>query len=314
MPIRPPPLQTLRAFEAAGRLLSMALAAAEMKVTPGAISRQIQALEEDLGVALFRRMTRRIALTEEGTALHQVVSRALAELTREAERLRSIQATPRFTLSTSVSFASKWLAPRLHRLIARLPEVDIHLEVSDVNVDLTDGRIDAALRYGTGSYGGTVSERILDETMSPVCSPEYRARMGGLTDPATLTRCTLLNEQRVLHDDSTLPNWERWFVAAGLPGLRGRGPTFSHGSLTIEAAIRSEGVALGRSVLVAEDISTGRLVELFPNIRLPAGRGYDLVYRPVEQVDTLISVLRDWLKAEVQDAGLATQTVTEANR
>jgi LysR family glycine cleavage system transcriptional activator len=299
MPNRPPPLQTLRAFEATARLLSMALAAGELNLTPGAVSRQIQTLEEDLGVALFRRMTRRIALTEEGMALHQVVSRALAELSREAERLRSRDATPRLTISTSVSFASKWFAPRLHRLIARLPDVDIRLEVSDLNVDLSDGRVDAALRYGTGRYPGTASERILDETMSPVCSPDYRSRMGGLTAPAELARCTLLHEQRVLHDDSTLPNWERWFAAAGVAGARGRGPTLSHGSLTIEAALRGEGVALGRSVLVAEDIVAGRLVEPFPRVRLPAGRGYDLVHRPNEDSDTRIAALRSWLKQEV---------------
>ncbi|MAW88482.1 MAG: LysR family transcriptional regulator [Phyllobacteriaceae bacterium] len=299
MAVRPPPLQTLRAFEAAGRLLSMALAAQEMNVTPGAISRQIQTLEDDLGVALFRRMTRRIALTEEGVGLHQVVSRALAELTREAERLRARDVTPRLTISTSVSFASKWFAPRLHRLMARLPDADIRLEVSDVNVDLSDGRVDAALRYGTGTYPGTVAERILNETMSPVCSPDYRERMGGLADPAGLLRCTLLNESRVLHDDSALPNWERWFAAAGVTFARPRGPTLSHGSLTIEAALRGEGVALGRSVLVAEDIAAGRLVEPFPQIRLPAGRGYDLVHRPGEEADPRIAALRDWLQEEV---------------
>ncbi|MCC0017304.1 MAG: LysR family transcriptional regulator [Rhodobiaceae bacterium] len=299
MPLRPPPLQTLRAFEAAGRLLSMALAADELNVTPGAVSRQIQALEQDLGTRLFRRMTRRIALTEEGTALHQVVCRTLAELTREAERLRARDATPRFTLSTSVSFASKWFAPRLHRLMARLPDFDIRLEVSDVNVDLTDGRIDGALRYGTGTYPGTVSERVIEETMSPVCSADYRERMGGLAEPEYLTRCTLLHEQRVLHDDTALPNWERWFAAAGLSGVRPRGPTLSHGSLTIEAAIRGEGVCLGRSVLVAEDIAAGRLVELFPGICLPTGRGYDLVHRPGEEGDIRIVTLRDWLEEEV---------------
>ncbi len=299
MPVRPPPLQTLRGFEAAGRLLSMALAAQELNVTPGAISRQIQTLEEDVGVALFRRMTRRIALTEEGAALHQVVSRVLAELTREAERLRSWEAAPRLTISTSVSFASKWFAPRLHRLMALMPDVDIRLEVSDVNVDLSDGRVDAALRYGTGAYPGTATERILEETMSPVCSPDYLARMGGLTDPADLVQCTLLTENRVLHDDSRLPNWDRWLAAAGVAGARVRGPTLSHGSLTIEAALRGEGVALGRSVLVAEDIAAGRLIEPFPHVRLQAGRGYDLVYRHGEEGDPKIVALRDWLMAEV---------------
>ncbi len=307
MPSRPPPMQTLRAFEATGRLLSMALAAAELNLTPGALSRQIQTLEADLGVALFRRLTRRIELTAEGTALHQVASRALAELTREAERLRSQKGATRLTISTSVSFASKWFAPRLHRLVARLPEVDIHLEVSDVNIDLSDRRVDAAIRYGTGTYPGTVAERVLDETMSPVCSPGYRARMGGLAEPSDLSRCTLFNEERILHDDSALPKWERWFTAAGATGACSRGPTLSHGSLTIEAAIRGEGVVLGRSALVAEDIASGRLVELFPRIRLPVGRGYDLVHRPGEANDPLIAVLRDWLKDEVRAFLAATE-------
>lgn len=306
---RPPPMQTLRAFEAAGRLLSMALAAAELSVTAGAVSRQIQTLEDDLGVVLFRRMTRRIALTEEGAALHQVVSRALAELTREADRLRTLGSVPRLTISTSVSFASKWFAPRLHRLMERLPDVDIRLEVSDVNVDLTDGRVDAALRYGTGAYPGTASERILEETMSPVCSLDYRGRTGGLAEPSDLTRCTLLNEQRVLHHDWALPNWEHWFAVAGVAGLRSRGPTLSHGSLIIEAALRGEGVALGRSVLVAEDVAAGRLVEPFPDIRLPAGRGYDFVYRPSDEDDPRIAALRDWLKEEVQEFLAATASV-----
>jgi LysR family glycine cleavage system transcriptional activator len=310
MPSRPPPLQTLRAFEAAGRLLSMSLAAAELHVTAGAVSRHIRTLEEDLGVALFQRMTRRIALTENGTALHQVVSRALADLAREADRLRAQEGTKRLTISTGVSFASKWLAPRLHRLVTRLPDVDIHLEVTDVNVDLSDGRVDAAIRYGEGSYPYTVSERILDETVTPVCSPEYRARSGGLDAPADLTRCALLHEQRLLHQDRMLPNWERWFAAAGITGVRGRGPTLSHGSLTIEAAIRGEGVALGRSVLVAEDIAAGRLVEPFPAIRLRAERGYDLVYRPGDENDPKVCALRDWLLEEVQTAGFVTQEAT----
>src|SRR3546814_263506 len=303
MPIRLPPLQTLRAFEAAGRLLSMSLAAAELHVTPGAVSRQIRALEEDLGIALFRRMTRRIALTEDGAALHQVVGRALAELAYEADRLRTQRGTVRLTISTGVSFASKWFAPRLHRLMARLPEVDIRLDVTDTNVDLSDGRVDAAIRYGMGRYPQTVSERILDETVSPVCSPEYRARSGGLSDPADLARCPLLHEERLLHDDRALPNWELWFTAAGLAGIRSRGPTFSHGSLTIEAAIRSEGVALGRSALVAEDVATGRLVEPFPEVRLPAGRGYDLVLRPGNEDNPSIGILRHWLGDEVREGG-----------
>lgn len=105
----------------------------------------------------------------------------------------------------------------------------------------------------------------------------------------------------MLHDDSSLPNWDRWFAATGVTVAATRGPTLSHGSLTIEAALRGEGLALGRSVLVAEDIAAGRLVELFPQTRLPAGRGYDLITRPAGQDEPQIAALRAWLRDEVRD-------------
>ncbi len=278
----------------------MTQAGAELHVTAGAISRQIRALEEELGFPVFRRLTRQIVLTQAGAAFHQTVSRALADIARDADRLRVQGGNDRLTISTSVSFAAKWFAPRLHRLAARLPSVDIHLEVSDVNIDLSDGRVDATIRYGVGSYPQTVSERILDETMCPVCSPHYRDEKQ-ITVPADLLGCTLLNEERLLHDDSTLPKWALWFKAAGVSAPRMRGPTFSHGSLAIEAAIRGEGVALGRSALVCEDIAAGRLVEPFAGIRLPAGRGYDLVHRPGEEEEPMIMTLREWLRDEVRD-------------
>lgn len=291
---RLPPLQTLRAFEAAGRLSSMTLAAQELNLTHGAVSRHIKTLEAHLGVALFERLTRRIVLTESGAEFLPVVTRSLTELTREAERLRSLNATTRLTLSTSVSLASKWLAPRLHRLMLRLPDYDVHLDVTDINVELADGRIDAAVRYGAGHYPNAVAERILDETVTPVCSPEYWGKTGARSSPADLTGCTLL------HEDRMLANWERWFALAGLAKLRSRGPAYSHGSLAIEAALRGEGVALGRSVLVAEDLAAGRLVAPFPELRLKAERGYDLVYRPGNQDHPKVRAVRDWLADEIR--------------
>lgn len=298
MPATPPPLQTLRAFEATGRFLSMALAASELNLTPGAISRQIRTLEDDLGVRLFRRMTRSLAMTEEGAALYQVVSRCLADLAREAERLRATDASARFTLTTSVSF-SRWLAPRLAGLMQQMPDVDVRLDVSDINVDLTDGRVDAAIRYGNGPYPGASCERLLDETIGPVCAPDYRARMDGIPTPADLLACNLIREERVLHDDRRLPGWERWFLTVGVDGHHRKGPTLSHGSLVIEAALRGEGVALGRSALVADDIAAGRLIALFPDLAVPAGLGYDLVYRTGEADNPRINVLRNWLMREI---------------
>jgi LysR family glycine cleavage system transcriptional activator len=290
---RLPPLQTLRAFEAAGRLSSMTLAAEELNVTHGAVSRHIKTLETHLGVALFERLIRRIVLTEAGAEFLPVVARCLVELTRGAEHLRSLNAAKRLTLSTSVSLASKWLAPRLHRLMVRLPDYDIHLDVTDINVDLADGRIDAAVRYGTGPYLSAVAERILDETVTPVCTPAYWNKTGAWSSPAELAGCTLL------HEDRMLANWERWFALAGLAKLRGRGPAYSHGSLAIEAALRGEGVVLGRSVLVAEDLAAGRLIAPFPELKLAAERGYDLVYRPGNQDHPKVRAVRGWLADEI---------------
>lgn len=292
---RLPPLQTLRAFEAAGRLLSMTLAANELHVTHGAVSRQIKTLESHLGVPLFQRMTRQIVLTEAGAEFHVAVTRLLGELTREAERLRVQDPVARLTISTSVSFASKWLAPRLQRLKALHPELDVHLDVTDINVDLNSGQVDVAVRYGRGHYPQAQAERIMKETVTPVCSPAYQAEMGGLKTPANLTACTLL------HEDRMKANWERWFAAAGVGGGRTiRGPAYSHGSMAVEAAIRGEGVALGRSVLVSDDIAAGRLVAPFAHITLKAEKGYDLVYRIGNGEHPKVCALRDWLAEEIR--------------
>lgn len=116
-----------------------------------------------------------------------------------------------------MSFASKWLAPRLHRLRALHPELDVHLDVNDINVDLNDGQADAAIRYGMGQYRHVLAERIMDETVTPVCSPGYREQAGGLAAPADLTRCNLLHEERML------AKWQKWFALAGVKWRHRRG-------------------------------------------------------------------------------------------
>lgn len=292
-----PPLQTLRAFEAAGRRLSMTLAAQELHVTHGAISRHIRTLEDHLGVPLFRRLTRRIELTEAGSAFFTVVTRLLSELAREAETLRRRNDTGRLVLSTGVSFASKWLTPRLHRLMARYPDLDVHLEVTDVEVDFAKGLVDVAVRYGTGRYPNAAAERIMNETVTPVCTPGYRDRMGGLRTAGELAACQLV------HEVGMNANWERWFTMMGLPPPRARGPGYSHGSMSIEAAIRGEGVALGRSVLVAEDLAAARLVAPMPHARLEVEWGYDLVYRVGNETHPKVCAFRDWMAEEVRQFG-----------
>jgi len=291
---RLPPLQTLRAFEATARLLSMTLAAQELHVTHGAISRHIRTLEADLGSVLFLRTTRQIALTRAGADLHATVARLFAELAAEAQRLRSGQADQRLTISTGISFASKWLAPRMASLKACCPQFDVQMDVTDLCVDLRDGHADVAIRHGYGHYPHAMWERVLEEYVTPVCSPGYLAQVGGLTQPADLLRCTLL------HEVGMHANWSQWFAMAGLGKLRvPRGPSISHGSVAVEAAIRGEGVAVARSTLVADDIAAGRLVAPFPHQRLGAERGYDLVYRVGERDSPKVVAVRAWLQQEL---------------
>lgn len=273
----------------------MTLAAAELHVTHGAISRQIRKLEEHLGLKLFFRLTRQIILTQEGAQYNRTVTRLLSELTIESERLRGRNPAKSIRVSTTVSFASKWLAPRLSRFRQRYPEFDIQLDVTDSNVDLNDGQVDAAIRYGLGHYRDASYERIFDETVTSVCSPGFLKEHNGLTEIKELSNCILLHEYRML------ANWEAWFEMAGEKNFCcHHGPLWTLGSMATEAAIRGEGVALGRSVLIADDVAAGRLVVPFPQYKLKAERGYDLVYRSDNQDSLKIRMLRQWLSEEMR--------------
>lgn len=278
----------------------MTLAAQELHLTHGAVSRQIKALEEYLGVPLFRRLTRKIELTEAGTSYFGTITRLLSELARESENVRRKNETTRLLISSGVSFASKWLTPRLHRLMARYPDLHVHLDVTDAPLDFATGNVDVALRYGNGVYPGATAERIMNETVSPVCAPVYRDRVGGLESPRDLAKCQLI------HEIGMTTTWERWFEMMELPYPTTHGPGYSHGSMSIEAAIRAEGVALGRSVLVAEDLAAGRLVPLFSEAKLEVEWGYDLVYRIGNGDHPKVRAFRSWIAGEVREFSAVT--------
>ncbi|MGQ3028085.1 MAG: transcriptional regulator GcvA [Ferrovibrionaceae bacterium] len=295
--IRLPPLNTLPDFEAAGRHLSFTLAAAEMNVTHGAVSRQVKALEQYLGVKLFRRLTRRLVLTDEGQAYLPAVRRLLDGLAEETRRLKRRDRTGHLTVSTNVSFGTKWLAARLVRFQAIEPGIDVNLNVTDTLVDFARDDVDIAIRYGFGDYPGVIAERLFAEHVVPVCSPALRRR---LRRPEDLRHHVLLHESRMG------ANWHAWLGQMGITGVdAGRGPIFSHGSMMIEAAINGEGVALGRSVLIAEDLAARRLVRPFGNATLQAERRYDLVYPPGALERPKVAAFRNWLLGEVARAGLA---------
>ncbi len=259
MPSRLPSLTSLRAFEAAGRRLSFTKAARELTVTQTAISHQIKALEADLGCALFVRRARGLALTEAGR-------RYLAPLTVAFEAI--VQATARvresddiLTISVLPSFAAKWLVPRLPRFRERDPAIDVRISASNKLVDFARSDVDLAIRYGKGSWPGVRAELLLHESLAPVCSPRLLSGHRPLIEPADLRFQTLLHDVRL---GNVYDQWREWLAGMGVEGVDWRrGPVFSDSSLTIQAAVDGQGVALGRSVLFADDLAAGRLVRPF---------------------------------------------------
>jgi len=258
-----PPLNSLRAFEAAARHLSFTKAAEELHVTPAAISHQIKALEEQLGVPLFRRLTRALRLTQAGQSALPPMRDGFDKLADAVDLLRAHEESGAITVSLDPSFAAKWLVPRLDRLRAAHPDLDVRLDATDKLVNFQRDNVDLAIRYGGGNYPGLEAERLLSEEIFPVCSPNLREGPAPLAQPGDLRHHTLIH----LEWDSenvTAPNWRMWLLAAGIHDIDfTRGPVFSMTTLALQAAIEGLGVALASSFLVADDLAAGRLVVPF---------------------------------------------------
>ncbi len=293
-----PSLDFLKGFEAAGRLLSFTRAAAELYVTQSALSRQVQALEESLGVPLFVRRHRALALTPAGAAFHRGVVAALAALAAAADAARGAVRAPGLTLSTTVSFASLWIIPRLASFRGRHPDIEVYISADDRLVDLGRGEVDIAVRYLPDAKTPEGAVRLFGERMMPVVSPRL-VRRGGtpLASPADLARHVLLH----LDDpEGRTPwlEWSVWLAANGQPGLKTAGALrFKLYDQVIQAAVAGQGVALGRVPLIAEHLRDGRLVAPFAK-RYEIARGYYAVVAPhaTERADVMAFVA--WLAEE----------------
>jgi len=288
MPRRLPPLNALRAFEAAARLSSFTLAARALFVTPGAISQQVKALEEALGQRLFLRRTRAVALTEAGRTLLPAVQEAFALLSRATAAMRERERAGPLTVSVLPSFAVKWLVPRLARFRARHPEIDVRIVADRTLANFRHDGVDVAIRHGFGEYAGMRSVWLMAEDLFPVCSPALAKALRG---PASLRLHALL------HDETTR-DWEVWLQMAGLTGIDGsKGPVFGDAIMTIQAAIEGHGVALTRGELVEREMATGQLVQPFA-IRMPAAFA-SYVVCPEETAELpKIAAFRAWLLEE----------------
>ncbi|MDP6565176.1 MAG: transcriptional regulator GcvA [Alphaproteobacteria bacterium] len=283
-----PPLNALRAFEAAGRLLSFTRAGAELHVTQAAISHQIKALEEWLGLPLFRRRGRAIVLTENGQSYLPAVRDGLDLLADATERLARRRESGVVTVSTLASFAAAWLVPRLGRFRAQHPDVDVRVTASDDIVDFARDEVDLAVRYGNGDWPDLEVWPLMTEDLFPVCSPALLRGPHPLRMPADLRHHTLL------HDDMR-ETWRMWLLAAGVEGVDAeRGPGFNLSTLVIDAAVDGQGVALARSALAAGHLASGRLVQPFA-FELPAEYAYYVVHPSRAVEHPKVRVFRDWL-------------------
>ena len=258
---RLPPLNALRAFEAAARHLNFSRAADELSVTPGAVSQQIQNLEDYVGAALFKRTPKGLLLTDAAQTALPALREAFDRLAEAASLLTAAVDGRRLTLTAPPSFAAKWLVPRLGAFEQGHPQVDVWLSAGIELVDLSAGEVDVAIRYGSGRYPGLEVKRLLGETVIPVISPEL-LKDQPLASPEDLKNHVLLHDGSPDLDDSC-PDWSMWLAARGLRGVDGlRGPRFNQSSLVIEAAANGRGVALAKRTLAQADLDEGRLPQV----------------------------------------------------
>jgi LysR family glycine cleavage system transcriptional activator len=256
---RLPPLNALRAFEAAARHLNFSRAADELAVTPGAVSQQIQNLEDYVGAALFKRTPKGLLLTDAAQTALPALREAFDRLAEAASLLTAAVDGRRLTVSVAPSFAAKWLVPRLGQFESAHPQVDVWLSADMDIVDFALGEIDLAIRYGAGRYPGLEVVKLMSETVLPVASPEY-LETNPIGAPADLANHILLHDGSPDADDSC-PDWSMWLAARGVKGVDGaRGPRFNQSSLVIEAAAAGRGVALAKRALAQADLDAGRLV------------------------------------------------------
>jgi LysR family transcriptional regulator, glycine cleavage system transcriptional activator len=293
---RLPSLNALKAFEASARHESFTRAAAELFVTQGAVSQQVKALEEELGLKLFQREHRKLAITQAGRNYLEVVRDAFDRLSIGTERLVQRHSAGLLNVSTSPNFAAKWLVHRLGRFSESHPGIDLRVSASIQHVDFAREDIDLAIRHGDGSWPGLHVTRLCSEELFPVCSPRLGAQGGALSSPADIRRHTLLHV-------NGRADWAKWLTQAGFEGVEARrGIDFNQASMAIDAAVDGQGLALARTALVAGDLISRRLVRPFPQM-IEAPFAFWIVCPKAVADLPKIATFRGWLLAEAAEDG-----------
>ena len=296
-------LNALRAFEAAARHQSFSAAAAELNVTPAAVGQQVRNLESWLGISLFTRAasgSARLLLTDTARAAMPDIREGFERLSLGLARLKDAGVNAELTVTVSPAFASKWLLPRIERFQQAYPELDVLLDTNSRSVDFQAERIDVGVRYGAGEWPGLTAVRVMDETMFPVCAPDYALLKKGAISGDVLPRCTLIHDLSMAsHAD--YPTWRMWLDAAGFNQVKtDHGLRINNSAAVLQAAIEGQGLALARSVMVKDDLEAGRLIRPFPDKGLdcPLTQAYFVVYRPECAALPKIQAFRDWVLTE----------------
>lgn len=302
---RLPPLTALRAFDAAARHMSFAAAAAELNVTPAALSFQIKSLETHLGAPLFRRLNRAVELTEAGSALAQGAAEGFQTLATAWRAAQRTQDTQTLTVTAGPAFTAKWLAPRLYEFAQAHPEIELRFAASLHRMDLNRDNVDVAIRFGRGLSPDLYDLPLAEEWIMPVMTPALAAQFPTIQS---------LHSAPIIFDDSisflTPPiGWPEWFTAMGAPFSPTHGPRFSQADHAIDAALAGVGVVLGRRALVVKDLDEGRLVAPFPTALKTDARFSFLCLKGMEKRPQ-VAVFRDWILQEIEKTAHITKALT----
>ncbi|WP_447593634.1 transcriptional regulator GcvA [Stenotrophomonas rhizophila] len=296
-PRHAPPLNALRAFEAAARSLSFQKAATQLFVTPAAVSHQVKRLEAYLGTELFERGHRAVTLTAQGATLAASLAEIFGMLDLALDR--AAPAEPgHLRVSTMESFAAKWLAPRLHRFHEAHPDIPVRILTTDQLVDVGQEQVDVAIRYGLGTYPGVQVEKLMDAPVFPVCAPGTSRKDGKpIASPADLAHVAFIHDQSA-EGRPGVPDWAAWLQAAALQGVSAdAGPVFPSIYLAQEAAIHGHGVALGLAPLVEDDLHRGRLVRPVEN-HLPNAYAFWIIRPSKGHRQAATDAFCSWIHAE----------------
>ena len=295
---RLPPLNAVRAFEAAARLGGFNAAGRELNVSANAVGRLVKVLEDWVGVALFRRLPRGVVLTEAGARYLGRVGTLLDQLAESTADLQRQKTSQVLTVSAMPSMVSRWLIPRLGRLTKRHPELDVRLLASVSLTDFAREQVDVAIRTGPGSQQGLHCDLLMHEDFTPVCSPELLSRGPPLRESSDLALHVLLHDEW----DRRLPDqldWRRWLAAIGITNIDAeRGLRFSFSHMTLQAAAAGQGVALASSAFLGDDLVTGRLVRPFGDLMVRGPYAFFIVCPEATADREKVVMFRDWAIAE----------------